>query len=107
MVTVQDITDRMEIEDRLQQEQRRLSAIIATQFDIATAGLSLDKVMRTVVNRTETLTHADGAVIELVEGDEMVYRAASGLVAGREGLRLKWTAASQGMSVTGSQNSDL
>ncbi len=45
--------------------------------------------MRTVVSRTQDLTHAVGSVIELVDGDEMVYRATSGIVAGREGIRLK------------------
>ncbi len=89
MFTVQDVTERIKIEEELQIEQKRLAAIIATQFDIATAGLSLDKVMRTVVSRTQDLTHAVGSVIELVDGDEMVYRATSGIVAGREGIRLK------------------
>lgn len=99
IVTVQDITDRKKIEEELQREQTRLGAIIATQFDIATAGLSLDKVMRTVASRTETLTGADGAVIELVEGDEMVYRATSGIVAGRDGIRLKVSGSLSGLCI--------
>ncbi|HET9238652.1 MAG TPA: ATP-binding protein [Oligoflexus sp.] len=99
IVTVQDITERKRIEEELQKEQARLGAIIATQFDIATAGLSLDKVMRKVASRTETLTGADGAVIELLEGDEMVYRATSGMIAGREGLRLKAGDSLSGLSV--------
>jgi PAS domain S-box-containing protein len=99
IVTVQDITSRKKVEEELQKEQARLAAIIATQFDIATAGLSLDRVMRTVASRTETLTGADGVVIELVEGDEMVYRATSGIVTGRDGLRLKVNGSLSGLSI--------
>jgi PAS domain S-box-containing protein len=99
IVTLQDMTDRKKIEEELQKEQARLAAIIATQFDIATAGLSLDKVMRMVASRTETLTGADGAVIEMVEGDEMVYRATSGIVAGRDGIRLKVSGSLSGLCI--------
>lgn len=42
-----------------------------------------------MLTRLGQLVEADGAVIELREGDEMVYRAATGTAAGQLGLRLR------------------
>ena len=89
VVTMHDITERKRMEQALIDEQKRLSAIIATQYEIASAELELHKVMHLITDCAQTLTHASGAVIELAEGDEMVYRAASGTVASAVGLRLK------------------
>jgi hypothetical protein len=41
-----------------------------------------------VIERAMALTGATGAVIELVDGDAMLYRAACGSVAGFAGLRI-------------------
>jgi diguanylate cyclase (GGDEF)-like protein len=62
--------------------------IIQTQTDIAKSGLELDEVMALVCQRSQLLTGASGGVVELVEGDEMVYRAASGIAEPQLGLRL-------------------
>src|SRR5438067_6071557 len=73
----------------LPHDAERLSAIIATQQQIATAGLDLQTVMDLIAERTQKLTSATGAAVELAEGDELVYRAASGTAAHSLGLRLK------------------
>jgi putative methionine-R-sulfoxide reductase with GAF domain len=62
--------------------------IAATQQDIGTAGLDLDRVMKTICERSQELVHAAGAVVEFVEGDELVYRAVSGSVSNQVGLRI-------------------
>jgi len=69
-------------------EAAHLAAVIAAQRDVALLGLDLDAVMALIVERTQALTRAAGAAIELTEGDEMVYRAASGATAPHVGLRL-------------------
>jgi len=66
----------------------RLAAIVATQRDIALAALDRTAVMSLIVERARALTRAEGAVIELAEGDAMVYRAVNGTMSGRLGLRL-------------------
>ncbi|MEG5066612.1 diguanylate cyclase [Microcoleus sp. B3-A4] len=86
---MKDITDRKQAEAALQQEFQRLGMVIATQQEIAIRNPNLDAVMAVIAERTQDLTRADGAVIEMVEGDELVYRAASGIVSAYVGLRLK------------------
>lgn len=63
--------------------------IIGIQTEIAKLGMDLGAVMSLVVERTLSLVGAEGAAIELAEGDDMVYRAAAGGAAGQIGLRLK------------------
>jgi signal transduction histidine kinase/ActR/RegA family two-component response regulator len=67
----------------------RLSAIIRTQTEIATVGLDIDRTMNLIVKRTHELTHAGGSVVEMIDGDELIYRAASGSAAKHLGMRLK------------------
>src|SRR6516162_9012718 len=74
--------------EALQDDAERLSAIIATQHDIATAGHDFMAVMRLIAERTQKLTRASGAAIELIEGDELVYRVGTGTAARHVGLRL-------------------
>ncbi|CAD6522682.1 hypothetical protein LMG27952_01501 [Paraburkholderia hiiakae] len=76
-----------------------LLEIIKAQSDIAKLGLDLGGVMAYVAERTEQLTRAQGAVVELAEGEDMVYRAASGSVADLLGLRLARETSLSGMCV--------
>jgi diguanylate cyclase (GGDEF)-like protein len=56
----------------------RLLAIIELQNAIAAAALNADEVMRVVAERAALLTSATSAIVELVEGDDVVCRASSG-----------------------------
>jgi len=86
---MKNITDRKQAEAALQQEFERLSRVIATQQEIAIRNPNLNAVMAVIADRTQDLTRADGAVIEMLEGDELVYRAASGIASAYVGLRMK------------------
>lgn len=80
-----------------------LLAVIRTQNEIAKMGLDLGGVMAMVAQSAQELTGASGAVVELAEGDEMVYRAATGMAENQLGLRLKRIGSLSGLSVaTGS-----
>ncbi|MFL5321068.1 MAG: ATP-binding protein [Myxococcaceae bacterium] len=72
---------------RLPREQR-LASIIATQYDILTSGIDLEHVLAVIVDKAQRLTNAHGAVVELLEGDSLVYRATSGTVAPHLGQRV-------------------
>lgn len=66
----------------------RLQAVIAAQSAVLASGLELRRVMALTVQHSRALTDADAAVIEMREGDCMVYRAASGTAESSLGLRL-------------------
>lgn len=55
----------------------RLLAIIELQNAIAAAGMNGDEVMRFVAERAAPLTESASATVELIEGDDMVGRAAT------------------------------
>lgn len=84
-------------EAELSKEKQRLASIITTQYDIALSDLNLEKMMQVIVDRTQVLTRASGCIIEILEGDEMVYRAAGGTAASRVGFRLKATGSLSGL----------
>jgi len=66
----------------------RLLDVIRTQTDIARLGLDLGGVMALVAERAQSITRAIGAVVELAEDDDMVYRAATGVAERHLGMRL-------------------
>ncbi len=55
-----------------------LSQVIDTQHDVTGVQLDSHTVMQMIVERTQNLTRADGAALELIEGSQMVCRAGSG-----------------------------
>ncbi len=94
-----EVTERARAEEALREDAGRFTAIISTQRDVATAALDMAAVLNLIVARTQELTHASGAVIELAEGEEMVYRAVSGRAAPYLGLRANITAGLSGECV--------
>lgn len=85
--------------------REKLLEVIAIQTEVARLGLDLGGLMSLVVNRTLNLADADGAAVEMAEGDDMVYRAAAGMAGGSLGLRLNRDASLSGLCV--SQNRAL
>jgi len=63
-------------------------AIIKTQSEIAASDLDTDQVMHLVAKRAQEITGATSAVIELPEGDEMVYAVTSGEATPYLGIRM-------------------
>jgi len=96
---LRDITDRKRAEQALLDDANRLYAINASLHDIVTADLDLNQIMNLIVERTQHLTHATGAALEIIEGDEMVYRAASGAALPHIGVRLKINSSLSGLCV--------
>lgn len=67
----------------------KLLAIIEAQVQLVGLGNDLSAVMDAASATAVQLTGADGAVVELLEGDSIVYRSASGLAEAQLGLRMK------------------
>ena len=78
---VQDITSRKLAELALREQNARLSRVVETQAEIAAADLDLDGVAQLIAERAQELTGADSASVSILDGDELVTRAAIGSTA--------------------------
>lgn len=85
--------------NQINQTKSQLLEIISIQSEIVKLGLDLGQVMQLVVEKILSLLNADGAVIELLEEDDMVYRAASGIAKPHLGLRLKLEESLSGLCI--------
>jgi PAS domain S-box-containing protein len=90
-----DITERKLAEDAMQSDTDLLQAVIEVQQAVAAAGLDSATVMRVIVERSQRLTGASGACIEVVEGDELVPK----VHLGTDPPRLKLDGSLSGLSV--------
>ncbi len=77
----------------------RLRAIIATQTEIAACDLNLLTTMQLIAERSQELTRASGAVVEIAEGDEMIYEVTTGDATPYLGMRLKQAESLSGLCV--------
>jgi PAS domain S-box-containing protein len=81
-----DITERKLAEEAMRLDTELFQAMIEVQQSVAAAGLDSQTVMRVIADRGLRLTGASGAVIESIEGDELVPQVHIGINAPR--LRL-------------------
>jgi PAS domain S-box-containing protein len=88
-VLVTDNTGHRQAEGERRLAAERHSALVAAQQEVAQAERDLDAVLTIITRRAQAMTGADGAVVEMAEGDDMVYRAASGGAAEHIGVRLR------------------
>lgn len=63
--------------------------IINMQTEIARCGMDLGEVLTLVCERLQEITGASASAIQIAEGHQMVYRAASGTATGLLGMRLE------------------
>lgn len=78
---------------------RELDLLAETQNAIATSEFDLEAVLTTVVREAMRLTDADGAVVEIPDGDDLVYRAVSGTAEPHLGLRVPSEGAISGLAL--------
>jgi diguanylate cyclase (GGDEF)-like protein/PAS domain S-box-containing protein len=79
IATIENINERKLAEIALRENNERLAKVVEIQRDIAAAGVDLDGVMRLIVERSQALTVAEGAIVSLLEGDDLVVGAATGV----------------------------
>lgn len=75
---VQDITARKLAELALRDQNARLSRVVETQAEIAAADLELDGVSQLIAERAQELTGADGSIVRILDGDELLTAAEIG-----------------------------
>jgi diguanylate cyclase len=84
-------------------EVERLRLVVETQGLINATTLDVDEVMRVITERSQQMTDAGGGVVELVEGQEVVYRAASGIVANSQTIGHGLTTSLSGLCLRDAQ----
>jgi diguanylate cyclase (GGDEF)-like protein len=82
-----------------QSQIERLQFVIETQRLINATTFDTEGVMHVVTERAQAVTGADGGVVELTEGDEMVFSAVSGVASGSLGVRLARASSLSGLCV--------
>ncbi|HCT60782.1 MULTISPECIES: sensor domain-containing diguanylate cyclase [Acidobacterium] len=80
-----------------------LRQIIRTQNEISRLGPDLGAVIQCAAESVQQLTHAGAAIVEMAEGDQMVYRAATGFATACLGLRLKREGSLTGLCIQNGQ----
>jgi diguanylate cyclase (GGDEF)-like protein len=76
-----------------------LTELVAMQRAISASDFDLDAAMAEIAAQAQRLTRADAAVVEMLDGDELVYRAVAGTAAKFEGLRMKEATSLSGRSI--------
>lgn len=82
-----------------QPTSKQLLSVIQTQTAIAKLGLDINAVMTLVAEQFQLITHAKGAIVELAEEGDMVYRAVSNGANQFLGLRLKMDSSLSGLCI--------
>jgi diguanylate cyclase (GGDEF)-like protein len=77
----------------------QLRAIIRTQTEIAASDLDAEATMQLIAERAQELTRASAGLIELAEGEEMVYTVTTGEATPYLGMRLQKDASLSGRCV--------
>jgi diguanylate cyclase (GGDEF)-like protein len=70
------------------QRARMLDRLVQTHTAIAMSDFGFEDILETVVEEALALTGADAAVVELPEGEDLVYRAVAGTAQAFAGLRI-------------------
>ncbi|GBF49776.1 diguanylate cyclase (GGDEF) domain protein [Leptospira ryugenii] len=76
-----------------------LLQIIQLQYELSDSNLAVDALLVKLTAGCQSLTGATGAVFELIEGDELVYRAATGTAESQIGLRIPIKHSFSGLSI--------
>ncbi len=76
-----------------------LLSIIKIQTEVVQEGLNLCNIMFLVADRAMRITESDGAVVELKQDEEMVYRATAGISSPQLGMHIPTVGSLSGMCV--------
>ena len=94
-----DITDSKHTQV-IAQQTRRLASLVEIQREVAAAAHDLELTMQVIVERVTLLTQSDGAVVQLLDNDDLIFRAASGPLSTHLGLHIPVEGSLSGLCVT-------
>lgn len=76
-----DITEKKRAQQRLRDDAELFQTVMEVQQAVAAAGLDSATVMRVIAERSRAVTGAHGAIVELIQGEDVIPRVAVGLEA--------------------------
>jgi PAS domain S-box-containing protein len=94
-----DVTERKLAEEALRAENERYAQVIAAEQTILAAEGGYDAVLSVVLDQVQRLTGADGACLEILDGDDLVYEGACGLAETYSGMRMRVAGSLSGLVV--------
>lgn len=77
----------------------QLLRLAKLQTDVIESGLDYEHLKWLIAREVHTATESSGAVVEAIDGDEMVYEAVSGVDDSLVGLRINATGSLSGLAV--------
>lgn len=77
----------------------QLEQVVVLQQALATSDHAPDGLMGLIAEQAAALVDADGATVEIIDGDDLVYRAATGSLAPHVGLRVPRQGSLSGLCV--------
>ena len=101
--SIVDITDRKRSEGEILRASETLSGIVRIQNEMADADLALDRVFDLMSERSLGLTGGDGGVVELAEGEELVYQSGAGTCKAQAGGRMVRAGSFSGLAMSTGQ----
>src|SRR5687767_694560 len=85
---VRDMAGRKRLVEELRGQADRLGAIAKVQQELAASEAAVATLGARIPAMAQRALDADGAALELIEDDELVYQAVSGILEGHAGTRL-------------------
>lgn len=76
-----------------------LTELVAIQRAVSASEFDLDAVLAEIAGQAHRLTRADAAVVEMLDGDELVYRAVAGSAKKFQDLRMNAATSLSGRSI--------
>ncbi|MBS0663614.1 MAG: PAS domain S-box protein [Verrucomicrobia bacterium] len=98
-VYFRDISAERKADEEVKRANASLEGIVDALQEIGKFEGPVEAVMTMMAERAQILTGAAGGVVELLEGEEMVYRAVSGSAAGKLGVRVPVSGSLSGLAL--------
>ncbi len=70
LTAIHDLSDRKRSEAFIESEKQRFAKIVEIQNEVIAAGVDVDKVMEIVAGSVMKIMDADGATVEILDGDQ-------------------------------------
>ncbi|MER7273206.1 PAS domain S-box protein [Dactylosporangium sp. NPDC000244] len=97
LMQVEDIAAERAAAEATERELRRLQHTLSVQRELIAAAADRDAALRVVAERAvELFPAADGAAVELADGDDLVFAVTAGSLAGALGTRVRADASLSG-----------